>query len=326
MLRIKTVLISLAMIAATNGYADIEQRIIGGSKASIDDWKSMAALVISPDLSSNNLYNRQFCGGNLISNKWVLSAAHCFFNADPATGLMTQMAPDEIRVVLGIDNLNSTSAEELVVTNIITHPDYDAGNAGSPNDIALLELAQTTNQPFMPLYTGPASEGTSSTVIGWGATEFDPFSEAAGGFPTQLQEVTVPVVSNETCGSTAAYKGIIVDSQICAGLEQGGKDSCSGDSGGPLMIEENGVFKQAGIVSFGAGCALADAYGVYTRVKSFTSWMADYTGDTDNVNNNENENNSDEEELPKAAASGSVLIMFLLLQGLISLSRRRVGE
>ncbi len=270
-------IMGLLLLSLQLNAVELSSRIIGGQDTSIEKWKSMAALVDSPDISNASLYNRQFCGGNLIADNWVVSAAHCLFRSDNSTGSLTQVSADTIRVILGIDNLNDSPVEELVVTNIIIHEDYDPSSQSSPNDIVLLELAHTTDTQKMDLFLQNTSEGMNSVVTGWGATSFDPLTENAGGFPEQLMEVTVPIVSNDTCASVySALGGIIESSQLCAGLQEGGKDSCSGDSGGPLMVEENGIFKQAGIVSFGAGCALADAYGVYTRVSSFASWIENY--------------------------------------------------
>lgn len=254
--------------------ADIQPRIIGGQDTSIDKWPGMAAIVRSPDVGAN-LFNRQFCGGTLIDDQWVLSAAHCFFVED-ASGEYIKVPAESIRVVLGIDNLNS-QPEELVVTNIITHENYDPRETTSPNDIALLELANAVSDTPMRLTLDSVSAGADATVIGWGATRYDAFTQEADRYPEKLKEVDVPVVSNSVCNSS--YGGLIVSSQICAGFEAGGKDSCGGDSGGPLIIESNGQLQQAGVVSYGNGCALAEFYGVYTRTSSFLDWIGQYSED-----------------------------------------------
>ncbi len=257
-----------SLLCAT-ALADVENRIIGGEQTSIKNWPSAAALVRSLDVVDDTRFQRQFCGANLIGRRWVLTAAHCLYdkNFDPVPAA-------DIRVVLGIDNLDD-EADELVVTNTIIHPDYQPETTSSTNDIALLELAQSTSHPTMEIYKDDSSTGTDSVVIGWGATKYDTFTNQSSAFPKILREVTVPVVSNSICNSVY---GTIHSSQMCAGLKNGGKDSCAGDSGGPLMIKESGQYKQAGIVSYGAGCAVADAYGVYTRVASFTGWINDYVG------------------------------------------------
>uniref|UniRef100_A0A7N8Y7F0 Peptidase S1 domain-containing protein n=1 Tax=Mastacembelus armatus TaxID=205130 RepID=A0A7N8Y7F0_9TELE len=88
--------------------------------------------------------------------------------------------------------------------------------------------------------------------------------------PGTLQEVSIPIVSNTRCN--AAY-GSITSNMMCAGLTQGGKDSCQGDSGGPLVSKNNTVWVQAGVVSFGYGCAKPNYPGVYTRVSQYENWI-----------------------------------------------------
>merc|ERR1711991_1128309 len=98
--------------------------------------------------------------------------------------------------------------------------------------------------------------GSVATVSGWGNQ-----STITDDFPNMLQKVQVPLVSNEVCNSTEAYGGQVQNTEMCAGLAQGGKDSCQGDSGGPLVIRQNGDYVQAGIVSWGDGCAQPNKYG-----------------------------------------------------------------
>ena len=92
-----------------------------------------------------------------------------------------------------------------------------------------------------------------------------------------LQEVSVPIVSDQLCRE--AYPGEITQNMFCAGFKQGGKDSCQGDSGGPLIISDgNGGWIQAGVVSWGNGCASPDFYGVYARVANYIDWLDQTTG------------------------------------------------
>lgn len=314
------------LLASSMLFASVQQRIIGGVESSIARWPSMAALVVASG-GGASLYQRQFCGGNLIGNRWVLSAAHCFFRQDSQSSGWQQTTPDMIRVVLGIDDLTD-QADELVITNIITHPDYVPGDASSPNDIALIELANSSSTPVSGIYSGPVSSGVMATVMGWGATSYDPFTFESGDFPTVLREVEIPVVSNTTCAQSYNQGGIdIVSSQICAGEKQGGKDSCGGDSGGPLMTKQNGKYVQAGIVSFGNGCALADFYGVYTRVSSFDSWISDYVGNgISGADFPVDSSDKGDESKGLGAAFFDLLVILLsagVLRGLSHLRRRR---
>uniref|UniRef100_A0A8C8DQK6 trypsin n=1 Tax=Oryzias sinensis TaxID=183150 RepID=A0A8C8DQK6_9TELE len=90
--------------------------------------------------------------------------------------------------------------------------------------------------------------------------------------PQTLQEVQVPIVGNRQCKCSYGASSI-TDNMVCAGLLAGGKDSCQGDSGGPLVIKQNNLWIQAGVVSFGNGCALRNFPGVYTRVSQYQTWI-----------------------------------------------------
>jgi len=112
--------------------------------------------------------------------------------------------------------------------------------------------------------------GDMTRVLGWGAIrENGPSSD-------QLLRVDVPIISNAECSRN--YGGGITGNMICAGYEQGGKDSCQGDSGGPLVITHDGQYYQAGVVSFGNGCAQAGYPGVYARVEKYIDWINGYIG------------------------------------------------
>ena len=90
--------------------------------------------------------------------------------------------------------------------------------------------------------------------------------------------VSVPIVTQKSCSRN--YGSDLTDNMFCAGYEEGGKDSCQGDSGGPLVVPDSlGGWKQAGIVSWGTGCAQAGYYGVYTKLSNYTSWLQTNLGD-----------------------------------------------
>ena len=90
------------------------------------------------------------------------------------------------------------------------------------------------------------------------------------------RRVGLEIVSNESCNAPSAYAGGITSGMLCAGFRAGGKDSCQGDSGGPLVVSDgSGGFYQAGVVSWGEGCGTPNKYGVYTRVSSYQTWIAD---------------------------------------------------
>ena len=224
--------------------------IVGGETVTPGTYPWQAALVAGGE---------QFCGGSLITPDWVLTAAHCI------------EGQSSLQVMLGahtLSNNNESSRQVIDVSEIIAYPMYSTDTLDG--DIALLKLSKpaTLNDRVqtISLLQNEAAAGTPATVTGWGAIgENDETSDT-------LREVIVPLVSRTMCNR--AYQGDITNNMICAGTGQADKDSCYGDSGGPLVVSDGGDgWLQAGVVSWGDGCAVKDSYGVYTNVTQFTDWV-----------------------------------------------------
>ncbi|CAL8242019.1 unnamed protein product, partial [Gadus morhua 'NCC'] len=160
--------------------------------------------------------------------------------------------------------------EVRTVARIVKHPDYN--NTPFNNDVCLLQLsaAVTFTDYIRPVCLAPANlsfpAGMWTWVTGWGAINSGPLPA-----PQRLQHVMVPVVSNRDCRTTYS---ILTSNMICAGLTDGGKDSCSGDSGGPMVYMNGSHWVQIGVVSFGRDCALPNTPGVYARVSKYQNWIS----------------------------------------------------
>uniref|UniRef100_A0AAR2L979 Peptidase S1 domain-containing protein n=1 Tax=Pygocentrus nattereri TaxID=42514 RepID=A0AAR2L979_PYGNA len=182
----------------------------------------------------------------------------------------------QVTVYLGDQSLSNQGSNTNVVTRsvskLIIHPDYSSST--HDNDLALLKLSSsvTFTNFITPICLAAAGSkffnGTLTWVTGWGNTA----SGVSLPSPKTLQEVQIPVVGNRKCNCLYGV-GAITDNMVCAGLLAGGKDSCQGDSGGPLVSKQSGVWVQAGIVSFGIGCAQPNFPGVYTRVSQYQDWI-----------------------------------------------------
>ncbi|XP_028038367.1 proclotting enzyme-like [Bombyx mandarina] len=234
-----------------------EERIVGGHNAELNEWPWIVALFNA---------GRQFCGGSIIDDKHVISAAHCVAH-------MTSWDVARLTARLGDYNIRTnteTSHIERKIKRVVRHRGFDIRTLY--NDIAILTLDQpvTFTKNIRPICLpsgGRAYAGLVATVIGWGSLR------ESGPQPSVLQEVSIPIWTNSECRLKygPAAPGGIVDHMICAG--KASMDSCSGDSGGPLMVNEGGTWNQVGIVSWGIGCGKGQYPGVYTRITAFLPWI-----------------------------------------------------
>uniref|UniRef100_A0A3Q3VL02 Peptidase S1 domain-containing protein n=1 Tax=Mola mola TaxID=94237 RepID=A0A3Q3VL02_MOLML len=225
---------------------DGTSRIVGGSNATDGAWPWQASVHFSVNSQSFHI-----CGGTLISDQWVLSAAHCILSRWTIyLGRHTQSGPNNDEV-------------SRSVTQIIIHPDYNSTTFN--NDITLMKLSSPINftDKIKPIClassTSQFHKSTSCWATGWGNINKN------GEYPS--------------CGCKCTYRPVtnanITDKMICAGQEN--KGACQGDSGGPLQFKQGSKWLQGGITSFGVPCAL-EFPEVYARVPMFEQWIKDQVG------------------------------------------------
>uniref|UniRef100_A0A8C5SD24 Peptidase S1 domain-containing protein n=1 Tax=Laticauda laticaudata TaxID=8630 RepID=A0A8C5SD24_LATLA len=217
-----------SLVAATLNV-DEDDKIVGGYTCQRNSVPYQVSLNIGYHI----------CGGSLIHDQWVLSAAHCFKSAINSKG--TFFLPDGHRTY----NIRNPEGDEQIIKaeKIIVHPSYNSWLLD--HDIMLIKL-----------------EKPAELSKRWGNTLTDGVN-----YPDFLQCLYAPILSDEEC--KAAYPGQISESMVCIGYLEGGKDSCQGDSGGPVACDG---FLQ-GIVSWGIGCALPGYPGVYTKVCRYVDWI-----------------------------------------------------
>uniref|UniRef100_A0A4W4H152 Hepsin n=1 Tax=Electrophorus electricus TaxID=8005 RepID=A0A4W4H152_ELEEL len=244
-----------------------EERIVGGADARQGSWPWQVSL------QYDGVHQ---CGGSIISDLWIISAAHCF--------------PERYRHVsrwrVLMSSIYNTPIHKNVVIGevrtVVYHSSYlpfvDANIDDNSRDIAVLALTKPLQftdyvQPVcLPTYGQRLVDGQMGTVTGWGNVEY------YGTQANILQEAHIPIISDAVCNAPDYYDNQVTTTMFCAGYEKGGTDSCQGDSGGPFVaadsLSKTSRYRLLGVVSWGTGCAMAKKPGVYTRVSRFLPWIS----------------------------------------------------
>lgn len=258
-----------------------EPKIVGGSQSAPGQFPFTAALV----RRGESRYDGFTCGATVLSRSWVLTAGHCvldYYDDYPDASFGSNVGPSYFDVVTGTNSLTDGQGQRINVAAIYSHPTYNYRT--NDDDFALLRLARPTDASEIAVIGSSSAEqalddpGTLQTTIGWGIT-----SESSGSIPSSQRYVQIGMNSDRTCSNAYPIGRVDADGKpleyhaatmLCAGPLSGGKDSCAGDSGGPLAIQAaDGSWRQTGVVSFGDGCARVNNPGIYSRLTAASAWI-----------------------------------------------------
>ncbi|KAM9849674.1 coagulation factor IXa [Aulostomus maculatus] len=234
------------------------KRIVGGKVVVPGEIPWQAGLI-------DHLTGSPFCGGSVLSERWVITAAHCLIEAKG--GFFIRVGEHNIHTKEGTE-------QDYDVLEQHVHPFYNVSLSFYNHDIALLYLKNpiTFSTTVRPICIGPTAfiemlvkESSPATVSGWGRTRF------LGSTANMLQKVEVPFTDRTECKDSSSAR--ITPFMFCAGYYDEEKDSCQGDSGGPHTNSIHDTWFLTGIVSWGEECAKEGKYGVYTRVSLYYQWI-----------------------------------------------------
>jgi len=236
-----------------------QQRIVGGNTAERYSWPWIVH------------FDRVGCGGTIISQNWVVTAAHCCVG----------QTPSRMRFIVNEHNQFANEGREKVhsASEVIIYPFYDELTV--ENDICLIytddpiEYGYGAEQICLPDDNYEIVDGEECYTAGWGKSSYN------GAVNLELTEVGLPIIDSKTCYEWYSRIGIRINSMvmICAGYENGYRDSCLGDSGGPLICIRDGQPVLTGITSWGVRCAEPLKPGVYTRFSEYKKWIMEQIGD-----------------------------------------------
>ncbi len=273
--------LAIATALAAPAGAGARPAIVGGGESAPGAWPWAAFIEGSFDVPGYGTIGFS-CTGSLIGERWVLTAGHCAL--DPFSGAVLQNL--RYRIVIGEHDVRAPALQHVYSADAsdVIALDPQAGTlltGAAVGDLALVRLDRAAPEEAIRIpgahSAATIAPGTPATVIGWGTT-----SENDEQPPSVLRQVVVPIVSDQDCRvayPTLSFDGYVLGfdpaTMVCAGVPGGGLDSCYGDSGGPLMVDDGaGGYVQVGITSWGDGCARPGKPGVYGRLGGLFGFIA----------------------------------------------------